>query len=77
MSGPKHPDGEPWQWPEDTWRRITGRARAGRSLVDVAAAAGIVAGALGLLLALIGYTAHCVWVSAEMYSAPSIVLQTR
>lgn len=27
-----HPDGEPWQWPEATWRRITGRARAGRSL---------------------------------------------
>ena len=23
------------------------------------------------------YTAHCVWVSAEMYSAPSIVLQTK
>ncbi len=29
---PKHPEGEPWQWPEATWRRITGRARAGRSL---------------------------------------------
>jgi peptidoglycan/xylan/chitin deacetylase (PgdA/CDA1 family) len=29
---PKHPDGEPWQWPEATWRRIVGRARAGRSL---------------------------------------------
>ncbi len=28
----KHPDGEPWQWPEKTWRRIVGRARAGRSL---------------------------------------------
>ncbi len=28
----KHPDGEPWQWPEPTWRRIVGRARAGRSL---------------------------------------------
>jgi len=27
-----HPDGEPWQWPEATWRRIVGRARAGRSL---------------------------------------------
>jgi peptidoglycan/xylan/chitin deacetylase (PgdA/CDA1 family) len=27
-----HPDGEPWQWPEQTWRRIVGRARAGRSL---------------------------------------------
>jgi len=30
--GTKHPDGEPWQWPESTWRRIVGRARAGRSL---------------------------------------------
>ena len=27
-----HPDGEPWQWSEATWRRIVGRARAGRSL---------------------------------------------
>ena len=27
-----HPDGEPWQWPEATWRKIVGRARAGRSL---------------------------------------------
>ncbi|HSU05716.1 MAG TPA: polysaccharide deacetylase [Acetobacteraceae bacterium] len=27
-----HPDGEPWQWPEATWRRIVGRGRAGRSL---------------------------------------------
>ena len=27
-----HPDGEPWTWPEPVWRRITGRARAGRSL---------------------------------------------
>lgn len=35
------------------------------------------AATLGLLAALIGYTVHCVWVSAEMYSAPSIVLQTR
>ena len=32
---------------------------------------------IGLLLGLIGYTVHCVWVSADMYSAPSIVLQTR
>lgn len=39
---------------------------------EIAAAA-----TLGLLAALIGYTVHCVWVSAEMYSAPSIVLQTR
>jgi peptidoglycan/xylan/chitin deacetylase (PgdA/CDA1 family) len=29
---PKHLEGEPWQWPETTWRRIVGRARAGRSL---------------------------------------------
>jgi peptidoglycan/xylan/chitin deacetylase (PgdA/CDA1 family) len=27
-----HPDGEPWQWSEATWRGIVGRARAGRSL---------------------------------------------
>ena len=27
-----HKDGEPWQWPESTWRGIVGRARAGRSL---------------------------------------------
>ena len=26
----KHPDGEPWQWPEATWRRIVG-AGAGRT----------------------------------------------
>lgn len=26
------PDSEPWQWPEERWRRIVGRARAGRSL---------------------------------------------
>ena len=34
MSG--HPEGEPWQWPETTWRRIVGRARAGRSLAPTA-----------------------------------------
>lgn len=28
----KHPAGEPWEWPEDVWRRIVERARAGRSL---------------------------------------------
>ena len=28
----RHPDGEPWQWPEATWRKIVGRARAGRSM---------------------------------------------
>jgi peptidoglycan-N-acetylglucosamine deacetylase len=27
-----HPEGEPWQWSEPTWRRIVGRARAGRSM---------------------------------------------
>jgi peptidoglycan-N-acetylglucosamine deacetylase len=27
-----HPEGEPWQWSEPTWRRMVGRARAGRSL---------------------------------------------
>jgi hypothetical protein len=32
MNAVRHPDGEPWQWPEPTWRRITSRARAGRSL---------------------------------------------
>ncbi|MGH7081812.1 MAG: polysaccharide deacetylase family protein [Acetobacteraceae bacterium] len=26
------PASEPWQWPEEHWRRIVGRARAGRSL---------------------------------------------
>jgi peptidoglycan/xylan/chitin deacetylase (PgdA/CDA1 family) len=28
----KHPAGEPWEWPEEVWRRIVERARAGRSL---------------------------------------------
>jgi peptidoglycan/xylan/chitin deacetylase (PgdA/CDA1 family) len=28
----KHPAGEAWEWPEDVWRRIVDRARAGRSL---------------------------------------------
>ncbi len=32
MSGPTHPDGEPWRWEEPVWREIVGRARAGRSL---------------------------------------------
>ena len=27
-----HPHGEPWQWPEDIWRGMVERARAGRSL---------------------------------------------
>lgn len=32
-----------------------------------------------ILLTVIGifYMLHCVWISAEMYSAPSIVLQSR
>jgi len=25
-------DNEPWQWPEETWRRLVGKVRAGRSL---------------------------------------------
>ncbi|MBV9538616.1 MAG: polysaccharide deacetylase, partial [Acidisphaera sp.] len=29
--GESHP-GEPWQWPETTWRGMVERARAGRSL---------------------------------------------
>ncbi len=32
MPRPENPQGEPWEWPEETWRHITGRARAGRSL---------------------------------------------
>ena len=36
MTDTPHPDGEPWQWPEPTWRRIVGRARAGRSLAPTA-----------------------------------------
>lgn len=36
MSETKHPDGEPWEWGEPTWRRIVGRARAGRSLAPAA-----------------------------------------
>ncbi|MCW3475956.1 polysaccharide deacetylase family protein [Limobrevibacterium gyesilva] len=28
----KHPAGEAWEWPEEVWRRIVERARAGRSL---------------------------------------------
>ncbi len=31
-----HPEGEPWTWPEATWRRIVGRAYAGRSLAPAA-----------------------------------------
>lgn len=36
MPDTTHPDGEPWQWAEPVWRRITGRARAGRSLAPAA-----------------------------------------
>jgi peptidoglycan/xylan/chitin deacetylase (PgdA/CDA1 family) len=32
VTNTNHPEGEPWTWPESTWRRIVGRARAGRSL---------------------------------------------
>ncbi len=28
----KTPNLEPWQWPEETWRQIVGRARGGRSM---------------------------------------------
>jgi peptidoglycan/xylan/chitin deacetylase (PgdA/CDA1 family) len=29
---PQQPQDEPWQWPEEKWRGIVGKARAGRSL---------------------------------------------
>jgi peptidoglycan/xylan/chitin deacetylase (PgdA/CDA1 family) len=29
---PKHPAGDAWEWPEEVWRRIVERARAGRSM---------------------------------------------
>ncbi len=32
----RHPDGEPYEWPERTWRGIVERARAGRSLKPAA-----------------------------------------
>jgi peptidoglycan-N-acetylglucosamine deacetylase len=32
----RHPDGEPYDWPEVTWRRIVNRARAGRDLKPAA-----------------------------------------
>lgn len=34
-------------------------------------------GLVGLGIVLVFYTWHSIWVSAEMYSAPSIVMQTR
>jgi dolichyl-diphosphooligosaccharide--protein glycosyltransferase len=34
-------------------------------------------GLIGLGIVLVFYTWHSIWVSAEMYSAPSIVMQTR
>ncbi len=36
MADAKHPEGEPWEWGEPAWRRIVGRARAGRSLAPKA-----------------------------------------
>lgn len=36
MTDTPNPHGEPWQWPEPTWRNIVGRARAGRSLAPAA-----------------------------------------
>ena len=47
----------------------SGKGRIPRDVAWV----GLVAATLGLIF----YIGHCVWVSAEMYSAPSIVLQTR
>jgi peptidoglycan/xylan/chitin deacetylase (PgdA/CDA1 family) len=32
----QHPDGQPYDWPEATWRRIVNRARAGRDLKPAA-----------------------------------------
>lgn len=32
MGSSTEDDAEPWRWPEDKWREIVGRARAGRSL---------------------------------------------
>ena len=32
MDADQNPEQKPWQWPEQSWRRIVGRARAGRSL---------------------------------------------
>jgi peptidoglycan/xylan/chitin deacetylase (PgdA/CDA1 family) len=32
VTSTNHPEGEPWTWEEPVWRRIVGRARAGRSL---------------------------------------------
>ena len=33
MTATDNPGGElPWQWPEDKWRAIVGKVRAGRSL---------------------------------------------
>ena len=36
-----------------------------------------IAGLVGMLFLMVFFTAHSVWVSSEMYSAPSIVLQSR
>ena len=32
MNAPKNPQLAPWQWPEEQWRRIVDRVRAGRTL---------------------------------------------
>jgi peptidoglycan/xylan/chitin deacetylase (PgdA/CDA1 family) len=32
----QHPSGEAWEWPEDVWRRLAERARAGRGLLPAA-----------------------------------------
>ena len=36
-----------------------------------------IAGLVGMVFLMVFFTAHSVWVSSEMYSAPSIVLQSR
>ena len=36
MTAPESPALQPWEWPEERWRRIVGRARAGRSLAPKA-----------------------------------------
>lgn len=60
-------------------RKGSKQAKAARS---TAAAAVLpfevsIAGVVLLGIMLIMYTCHCVWVSEAMYSAPSIVMQTR
>jgi len=55
------------------WSNIPGFSESGRPIPRDAALFGLV----GLAMVAIFYTWHSIWVSAEMYSAPSIVMQTR